>query len=94
MIGNPNRFMPNYPEGKIFVFTKIGKFQSGIQTIERKSSSIFSPKAKVIAIVKAAKPVVFTHRACLFITGKDKFQSKMQTLFEQKSSSSGLRKAV
>ena len=49
--------MSNYPKGKIFVFTKIGKFQSEIQTIffERESSSIFNPKARFLAIVKAAK---------------------------------------
>ena len=53
--------MPNYQEGKIFVFTKIGKFQSGILTIfERKSCSIFNPKARFLAIVKAAKPGNFS----------------------------------
>ena len=47
--------MPNYPEGKFFVLPKLLRF-------ERKSSSIVSPKTKVIDIVKAAKPKVL----CLF----------------------------
>ena len=54
-IGNPDHFCANYLKSKIF--TKIGKFQSEVLSIERKSSSRFSPKARLfLAIVKAAKP--------------------------------------
>ena len=95
-IGSPDRFCANYSEGKIF--TKVGKFQSGIQTcFERKSSSIFSTKASLfVAIIKAAKPgwfCVFYPKGKFFVfvfTNKDKFQSELQTIFERESSSSGL----
>lgn len=65
-------FVSYYPKGKqskIFVFTKIGKFQSEFQTIfvfRAECSSMFSPKASLfLAIIKAAKPVL-----CFYPKGK------------------------